>query len=65
MGVFFLNSVVITGVTVIAVLVLSTMAAVALAKYPLPGRTLLFAMFIGGNFVPYQILMIPVRDLVL
>ncbi|QCG94537.1 carbohydrate ABC transporter permease [Azospirillum sp. TSA2s] len=65
MGAFFLNSVVITGVTVIAVLVLSTMAAVALAKYPLPGRTLLFAMFIGGNFVPYQILMIPVRDLIL
>ena len=62
---FFLNSVIITCVTVICVLVLSSMAALALAKYAIPGRTLLFAMFIGGNFIPYQILMIPVRNMVL
>lgn len=65
MGMFFMNSVLITCTTVIGVLLLSTLAAVALAKYRFPGRTLLFAMFIAGNFVPYQILMIPVRDLVL
>lgn len=65
MGLFFINSLVVTCCTVAAVLVLSTMAAVALAKYRFPGRTILFAMFIAGNFVPYQILMIPVRDLVL
>ncbi len=65
MGVFFINSLIVTCVTVASVLVLSTMAAVALAKYRFPGRTALFAMFIAGNFVPYQILMIPVRDLVL
>ena len=64
MGGFFVNSVIVTVVTVALVLVLSTMAAVALAKYKFPGRTALFAMFIAGNFVPYQILMIPVRDLV-
>mgnify|MGYP006153110825 CR=1 FL=1 len=51
--------------TVAGVLVLSTLAAVALAKYQFPGRTLLFAMFIAGNFLPYQILMIPVRELFL
>lgn len=65
MGLFFVNSLTVTCLTVAAVLVLSTMAAVALAKYRFPGRTILFAMFIAGNFVPYQILMIPVRDLVL
>lgn len=65
MGLFFVNSLIVTCCTVAAVLVLSTMAAVALAKYRFPGRTLLFAIFIAGNFVPYQILMIPVRDLVL
>ncbi|BCM81675.1 carbohydrate ABC transporter permease [Methylobacterium indicum] len=65
MGIFFINSLIVTCVTVASVLVLSTMAAVALAKYRFPGRTALFAMFIAGNFVPYQILMIPVRDLVL
>lgn len=65
MWTFFLNSVTITSVTVVLVLILSTMAALALAKYRLPGATLLFAMFIGGNFIPYQILMIPVRNMVL
>ena len=65
MGMFFLNSIVVTVVTVIGVLILSTLAAVALAKYPFPGRTLVFSMFIAGNFVPYQILMIPVRGIVL
>ena len=65
MSLFLVNSIIVTCCTVAGVLVLSTMAAVALAKYRFPGRTLLFAMFIAGNFVPYQILMIPVRDLVL
>lgn len=62
---FFLNSITVTGTTVVLVLILATMAAVALAKYRIPGSTLLFAMFIGGNFIPYQILMIPVRNMVL
>jgi multiple sugar transport system permease protein len=65
MWTFFINSLTVTCVTVALVLVLSTMAAVAIAKYRLPGATLLFAMFIGGNFIPYQILMIPVRNMVL
>ncbi|MBR0911515.1 carbohydrate ABC transporter permease [Bradyrhizobium japonicum] len=65
MGMFFVNSILVTVTTVVGVLVLSTLAAVALAKYPFPGRTLVFSMFIAGNFVPYQILMIPVRGIVL
>lgn len=60
---FFINSVIVTVSTVAGVLVLSTLAAVALAKYEFRGRTMLFAMFIAGNFLPYQILMIPVREL--
>lgn len=60
---FFVNSMIVTVTTVCGVLVMSTLAAVALAKYRFRGRTLLFAMFIAGNFLPYQILMIPVREL--
>jgi len=60
---FFVNSLIVTCTTVVGVLIMSTLAAVALAKYRFPGRTALFAMFIAGNFLPYQILMIPVRDL--
>lgn len=65
MWTFFLNSVTVTSVTVILVLCLSTMSAIAIAKYKLPGATVLFALFIAGNFIPYQILMIPVRNMVL
>jgi multiple sugar transport system permease protein len=64
MGTFFVNSLIVTGATVVLVLVLATLAGVALGKYRFRGRTWLFAMFIAGNFVPYQILMIPVRNLV-
>ena len=65
MGRFILNSVVITLPAVAGALALSTMAGYALAKYRFRGSILLFAIFIAGNFVPFQILMIPVRDLVI
>jgi multiple sugar transport system permease protein len=44
---------------------LACMAAFALAKYRFRGNLLLFAVFVAGNFVPFQVLMIPVRDLVI
>lgn len=65
MWTFFVNSLTITSLSVIFVLCLSTMAAIAIGKYKLPGASILFALFIAGNFVPYQILMIPVRNMVL
>jgi multiple sugar transport system permease protein len=60
---FLLNSLVITLPAVAGAIALSCMAGFALAKYRFKGNLLLFAMFVGGNFVPFQILMIPVRDL--
>lgn len=60
---FFLNSLIITLPAVFSVLVISTLTGFVLAKYRFPGATLLFAIFVGGNFLPHQILMIPVRDL--
>jgi multiple sugar transport system permease protein len=60
---YFLNSLVITVPTVVFVLVLSTLAGFVLSRYRFPGATLIFALFIGGNFLPAQIMMIPVRDL--
>ena len=59
---FMLNSLIITVPAVIGAITLATLAGFALAKYRFRGNTLLFALFIGGNFVPYQILMVPVRD---
>lgn len=63
MATFLLNSILITVPTVIGAIALAAMAGFALAKYRFRGNILLFAMFIAGNFIPFQILMIPVRDL--
>ena len=65
MAQFILNSVLITLPAVACTLALAAMAGYALAKYRFPGNTLLFALFIAGNFVPFQILMIPVRTLMI
>jgi multiple sugar transport system permease protein len=63
MGRYLLNSIMITIPVMIFSVGLATMAGFALAKYKFRGRIAVFAVFIGGNFVPFQILMIPVRDL--
>lgn len=60
---FVLNSFVVTFPAVAGAIALACMAGFALAKYRFRGNLLLFAAFIGGNFVPFQVLMIPVRDL--
>jgi multiple sugar transport system permease protein len=41
------------------------MAGFALGVYKFKGNLLIFFIFIAGNFVPFQILMVPVRDLTL
>ena len=62
---YFFNSLVITIPTVIGTLALSSLAGYSLAKHNFRGNFLIFALFIAGNFVPAQILMIPVRNLTL
>ena len=63
MAQFFWNSLIITVPSVIAVSILSLLSGYVLAKFRFPGNMVLFAIFIGGNFLPAQIMMIPVRDL--
>lgn len=63
MGRYMLNSLLITIPAMIGAVALSAMAGWALSKYHFRGNLLLLAIFIGGNFVPFQILMVPVRDL--
>ncbi|PCE22974.1 sugar ABC transporter permease [Paraburkholderia acidicola] len=60
---YFWNSVLITIPAVVGSIVLASMAGFALAIYSFRGNTTLFATFVAGNFVPIQILMIPVRNL--
>jgi multiple sugar transport system permease protein len=63
MGQYLINSLLITLPAVIGAVALSTLAGFALAKYKFRASIWIFALFIAGNFVPFQILMIPVRDL--
>jgi len=60
---YLLNSVLITVPTVIGAVALSCMTGFALGVYKFRGNLLIFFMFVAGNFVPFQILMVPVRDL--
>ena len=60
---YLLNSVFITVPTVLGTIALSSLTGFALGIYRFKGNLLIFFMFIAGNFVPFQILMVPVRDL--
>jgi len=60
---YFWNSVLITVPAVVGSITLAAMAGFALAIYRFRGNSTLFATFVAGNFVPVQVLMIPVRDL--
>lgn len=62
---YIMNSFLITVPTVIGAVALSCMTGFALGIYKFRGNLLLFFLFIAGNFVPFQILMVPVRDLTL
>jgi multiple sugar transport system permease protein len=63
LGKYILNSFFVTIPTVIGAVVLSTMTGFALGIYKFKGNLLIFFLFVAGNFVPFQILMVPVRDL--
>ncbi|NBT30557.1 MAG: carbohydrate ABC transporter permease [Rhodobacteraceae bacterium] len=63
MSQYILNSFKVTIPTVIGTLILSTMTGFALGIYRFRANLLVFFMFVAGNFVPFQILMVPVRDL--
>ena len=60
---YFLNSLYITIPTVIICVSLACLAGYGLAIYRFRAALPLFFIFVAGNFVPFQILMVPVRDL--
>ncbi len=64
-GRYILNSFKVTIPAVIGAVALSCMTGFALGIYRFRSNLLIFFLFVAGNFVPAQILMIPVRDLTL
>ena len=62
-GWYILNSFKVTIPTVIGAVGLACLSGFALATYKFKSNLWVFFMFVAGNFVPFQILAIPVRDL--
>ena len=60
---YILNSFKVTIPTVIGALAISSLTGFALGVYKFKLNLLVFFMFVAGNFIPFQILMVPVRDL--
>jgi multiple sugar transport system permease protein len=54
------NSFIITVPSLIMTLLLSSLAAYALARFRFSGNRLIFFLFIGGMMLPFQVLMLPV-----
>ncbi|TPW27410.1 carbohydrate ABC transporter permease [Pararhizobium mangrovi] len=65
MAQYLFNSLRITVPAVIGAVALSCLTGFALATYRFRTNLLVFFIFVAGNFVPFQILMVPVRDLTL
>ena len=62
-GQYIFNSFKVTIPTVIGAVALSCLTGFALGVYRFRGNLVIFFLFVAGNFVPFQILMVPVRDL--
>lgn len=60
---YMLNSVLITVPAVLISVTLACLAGYALAIYKFRVALPLFFLFVAGNFIPFQILMVPVRDM--
>jgi ABC-type glycerol-3-phosphate transport system permease component len=57
--VHLVNSLYVTGLTVVIVVAVATLAGYAFARYSFPGRDLLFYLFIGAMMIPGQAILIP------
>jgi multiple sugar transport system permease protein len=56
---FFLNSVIVSLATVAGTLVTSVLAGYAFARMPIPGRDVLFLVFLGTMMIPQEVTLIP------
>ncbi len=60
LGRMYLNSLIVTGLTVIGVLLTSSLAGFAFAKYQFPGKEMLFYAILMTLMIPFFVTLIPV-----
>jgi len=56
---FFLNSVIVTGLSLAGILVVGALASYALARFRFRGSRALYVLFISGMMVPAQLILVP------
>lgn len=59
-GVWYLNTIIMTGIIVVGCCVISSMAGFALAKLNFPGKKLVFVIVLATMMIPYHMILIPV-----
>lgn len=60
---YFFNTIRITIPTALLAVIISSMAGYALSAFKFPGTSLIYLLFVAGNFVPLQILLIPISSI--
>lgn len=60
MGTYFVNSILVTVVALLILLIVALPAAYVLARYPFKGRTFLRTMFMGGLFINVNYIVVPI-----
>jgi multiple sugar transport system permease protein len=60
LGRAYLNSLIVTALTVFGILFTSSLAGFAFAKYKFPGRDILFALVLSTMMIPFFVILIPV-----
>ena len=58
-GNYFFNSLIVTGVSILLIIVISSMGAYILARYEFPGRRLIFLYILSGLALPIRLAVIP------
>ena len=60
---YLLNSVLVTSVSVLGILLVSGLAAYALARLKFPGRSAIFLLLVTGYAIPIQTVLVPLYEL--
>ena len=60
LGQWFLNSVIVSVITTLGVIVISVLAGYSLSRADFPGRKFLFFFTLSGFMIPFQAIMIPI-----
>jgi multiple sugar transport system permease protein len=58
-GTWYINSILVSGISTLTVLFFSSLAGFGFAKYNFRGRGLLFALLLGSTMIPFQLILIP------